>query len=38
MGIPKELPEGVDKSGYIKLTGAAKAAMPAWAEEDMFVV
>ena len=38
MGVPKELPEGVDKSGYIKLTGAAKAAMPAWAEEDMFVV
>jgi hydrogenase small subunit len=38
MGIPKDLPTGVDKKGYIKLTGAAKAAMPAWAEEDIFVV
>jgi len=23
---------------YIKLTAAAKAASPAWAEEDMFVI
>jgi len=38
MGVPKELPTGVDKKGYIKLTGAAKAASPQWAEEDMFVV
>ena len=38
MGVPKDLPEGVNKKGYIKLTGAAKAAMPAWAEEDIFVV
>jgi uptake hydrogenase small subunit len=38
MGVPKELPIGVDKSSYIKYTGAAKAASPAWAEEDMFVV
>jgi hydrogenase small subunit len=38
MGIPKDLPTGVDKKGYIKLTGAAKAAMPASAEEDIFVV
>jgi len=38
MGVPKDLPEGVNKKGYIKLTGAAKAAMPEWAEEDIFVV
>lgn len=38
MGVPKELPEGIDKSAYIKYTGAAKAASPKWAEEDMFIV
>ncbi|MBS1954521.1 MAG: hydrogenase [Cyanobacteria bacterium SZAS-4] len=38
MGVPRELPLGVDKSSYIKYTGAAKAATPKWAEEDMFVV
>jgi hydrogenase small subunit len=38
MGVPKDMPTGVDKPGYIKLTGAAKAAAPAWAEQDIFVV
>ena len=38
MGVPKALPEGVDKSAYIKLTAAAKSASPAWAEKDIFVV
>ncbi len=38
MGVPKVLPEGVDKKGYVKLTGAAKAAAPEWAEQDIFVV
>jgi hydrogenase small subunit len=38
MGIPKDLPLGVDKSGYFKLSAAAKAAAPAWAEDDIFVV
>ncbi len=38
MGLPKEFPGGLDKSGYIKMTTAAKAAAPAWAEEDIFVV
>jgi hydrogenase small subunit len=38
MGVPKHLPEGVDKKGYIALTTAAKASAPAWAEEDIFVV
>jgi hydrogenase small subunit len=38
MGVPKDLPAGVDKKGYIALTGAAKNAAPKWAEEDIFVV
>ena len=38
MGVPKDLPDGVDKKGYIKLTAAAKGAAPAWAEQDIFVV
>jgi hydrogenase small subunit len=37
MGVPKDMPEGVSKAGYIKLTAAAKAASPAWAEDDIFV-
>ena len=38
MGVPKDLPDGVNKKGYMKLTAAAKHAAPAWAEEDIFVV
>jgi len=38
MGVPKDLPAGIDKSAYIKLTVASKAAAPAWAEKDIFVV
>ncbi|MFZ5559013.1 MAG: hydrogenase [Pseudomonadota bacterium] len=38
MGVPKDLPLGVDKKGYITLTAAAKNAAPAWAEQDLFVV
>ena len=38
MGVPKSLPTGIDKIGYIKLSTAAKAASPRWAEEDIFVV
>ncbi len=38
MGIPKDMPLGVDKTGYVKLAAAAKAAAPAWAEDDIFVV
>ena len=37
-GLVDDLPEGVDKKGYVKLTAAAKGAAPAWAEEDIFVV
>jgi hydrogenase small subunit len=38
MGVPKDLPLGVDRTGYVKLTAAAKGAVPAWAETDIFVV
>ena len=38
MGVPKDLPLGVEKKGYIALTSAAKNAAPAWAEQDIFVV
>lgn len=38
MGVPRELPLGVDKKGYIALTGAAKNAAPAWIEQDLFVI
>ena len=38
MGVPKDLPTGVNKMGYIALTSAAKNAAPAWAEKDIFVV
>jgi hydrogenase small subunit len=38
MGVPKDLPLGVNKAGYIALTAAAKKAAPAWAEQDIFVV
>ncbi len=37
MGIPRNLPAGIDKIGYIKLMTAAKAASPRWAEDDIFV-
>jgi hydrogenase small subunit len=37
MGLPKALPSGIDKIGYIKLMTAAKAASPRWAEDDIFV-
>ncbi len=38
MGVPRTLPTGIDKIGYIKLTAAAKAIAPRWAEDDMFVI
>jgi len=38
MGIPNDLPEGIDQRAYIKLTSAAKAVSPSWAEDDCFVV
>ena len=38
MGVPKELPTGVNKKDYALLTIVAKDAMPAWAEDDIFTV
>jgi len=38
MGVPKDLPVGVNKAGYVKLTAAAQEASPSWAEEDIFIV
>jgi NiFe hydrogenase small subunit HydA len=38
MGIPKEMPPGIDRMAYVKYSGAAKTVAPKWAEEDMFVV
>ena len=38
MGVPRELPVGINKKGYIALTAAAKNAAPAWVENDLFVV
>ncbi len=38
MGIPRDLPDGISRGGYIQLTTAAKEAAPAWAENDIFVI
>jgi hydrogenase small subunit len=38
MGVPKELPPGVNKKDYALLTMVAKDAAPPWAEEDFFTV
>jgi hydrogenase small subunit len=38
MGMPKEMPPGIDRVAYVKYSGAAKTVAPKWAEEDMFVV
>ena len=37
MGIPRSLPTGVDRTGYIKLMAASKAASPRWVEDDIFL-
>lgn len=38
MGVPKDLPPGVSKTGYAILTMVSKDTMPDWAEEDFFIV
>ena len=38
MGVPRDMPTGVDRTGYVKLGAAGKAAAPQWAEEDLFVI
>jgi NiFe hydrogenase small subunit HydA len=37
MGIPRSLPTGIDRTGYINLMAAAKAASPRWVEDDIFI-
>jgi hydrogenase small subunit len=38
MGIPRALPTGLDKVGYVKMMAVNKAAAPRWVEDDIFVV
>jgi NiFe hydrogenase small subunit HydA len=38
MGIPRNLPTGLDKVGYVKMMATSKAAAPRWAEDDLFNV
>ncbi|BAZ07087.1 hydrogenase small subunit [Calothrix sp. NIES-3974] len=38
MGVPKDLPPGVNKKDYAILTMVSKDTMPDWAEEDFFIV
>ena len=38
MGVPRGLPTGVDKVGYVKMMAVAKAAAPRWIEDDIFIV
>ncbi len=38
MGVPKDLPPGVNKTAYAILTMVSKDTMPEWANEDFFTV
>jgi uptake hydrogenase small subunit len=38
MGVPRSLPTGIDKVGYVKMMAVAKAAAPRWIEDDIFIV
>jgi hydrogenase small subunit len=38
MGVPRTLPTGLDKVGYVKMMAVAKAAAPRWIEDDIFIV
>ncbi|MBM0104984.1 hydrogenase [Steroidobacter sp. S1-65] len=38
MGVPRSLPTGVEKVGYVKMLAVSKAAAPRWVEDDIFVV
>lgn len=38
MGVPKVMPTGIEKVGYVKMMAVAKAAAPRWIEDDIFVV
>ncbi len=38
MGVPRTLPTGIEKMGYVKMMAVAKAAAPRWVEDDIFLV
>lgn len=38
MGVPRALPTGMEKVGYVKMLAVSKAAAPRWVEDDIFVV
>lgn len=38
LGLPNEVPTGMDKRSYLTVVAAGKAAAPQWAKDDMFVV
>jgi hydrogenase small subunit len=38
MGVPVDLPEGVDKKKYVLHSAKAKDSAPKWADQDIFVV
>ncbi|ACB50414.1 [NiFe] uptake hydrogenase small subunit [Crocosphaera subtropica ATCC 51142] len=38
MGVPKELPAGINKKDYALMTVVSKDASPSWAGEDFFTV
>jgi len=38
MGVPRTLPTGIEKVGYVKMMAVAKAAAPRWVEDDIFLV
>ncbi|WP_049621200.1 hydrogenase [Frateuria defendens] len=38
MGVPRDMPQGVDAQSYRALSIAGKHAAPQWAEEDLFVI
>jgi len=38
MGVPRTLPTGVEKVGYVKMLAVSKAAAPRWVEDDIFVI
>jgi NiFe hydrogenase small subunit HydA len=38
LGLPNEVPEGMDKRTYLTMVAAGKGAAPQWSKDDMFVV
>ena len=38
LGLPNEVPVGMDKRSYLTVVAAGKASAPQWSKDDMFVV